>query len=138
MIVEDIRSIKSGKRELRQFGITISVALALVGCWFLWREKHGYLYLFITSLAFLVSGILFPLLLKPLQKLWMTLALLMGWVVTGVIMMALFYLVVTPIGIVVKLSGRDLLNRGFNRGVDSYWIPRGTTARSKDDYEKQY
>jgi len=138
MIVEDIRSIKSGKRELRQFGITISVALALVGCWFLWREKHGYPYLFITSLAFLVSGILFPLLLKPLQKLWMTLALLMGWVVTGVIMMALFYLVVTPIGIVVKLSGRDLLNRGFNRGVDSYWIPRVTTARSKDDYEKQY
>jgi hypothetical protein len=138
MIFEDIKKIKSGKKELRQFGITISVVLGILGCWFLWREKQWYFYLFIVSLTFLSFGFLLPSFLKPLHKLWMAIGLVIGWFVTGVIMIVLFYLVVTPIGLFMRVRGKDLLNRRFDSKAESYWIPREAVIRNKQDYEKQF
>ena len=138
MIVEDIKNIKSGKKELRQFGVTISVVLGLLGCWFLWREKPWYLYFFIVSFAFLFFGLLLPSFLKPLHKLWMTIGLVLGWIVTEVIMIILFYLVVTPIGLFMKMRGKDILNKKFDKNAESYWIPREMVIRNKQDYEKQF
>jgi hypothetical protein len=68
----------------------------------------------------------------------MTLAILLGWLMTRIILIILFYLVVTPIGLLAKLSGKDFLNRKFNREAQSYWIPRKATTTDKGNYEKQF
>ena len=115
MIIEEIKNIKSGKKELRQFGITIGVVLGLLGSWFLWRDRDGGYLLLIIATLFLSLGLILPNLLKPLQKLWMTLAVLLGWLMTRIILIILFYLVVTPIGLLAKICGKDFLNRKFNR-----------------------
>ena len=115
MITEDIRAIKSGTRELRQFGITIAAALCIVGGWLWWKESQWYSYLFLMAAAVLATALLFPRLLKPFQKSWMVLGLCMGLVVTGVLMTILFCLVVTPLGLLMRLRGRDPLNRSFDR-----------------------
>jgi len=138
MIIEEIKNIKSGKRELRQFGITIAVVLGLLGSWFLWRERDGGYLLLISAILFLALGLLIPNLLKPLQKLWMTLAVLLGWLMTRVILTILFYLVVTPIGLLAKICGKDFLNRKFNKTAQSYWIPRKATTSDKKNYENQF
>ena len=138
MIIEEIKNIKSGKRELRQFGVTIGLVLGLLGSWFLWRDKEGsYLFLIIATL-FLCLGLILPKLLKPFHKLWMTLAVLLGWLMTRIILIILFYLVVTPIGLLAKLSGKDFLNRKFNRDAQSYWIRRKAITPEKRNYENQF
>ena len=138
MIIEEIKSIKSGKRELRQFGITISIVLGLLGLLFLWREKEWFSYLLIVSIVFLSIGLVLPLLLKPVHKIWMVLALLIGWLVTGVIIIVLFYLVVTPIGLLARLFGKDFLDTKIDRDVNSYWIPRNTVKFERSKHERQF
>ena len=138
MIIEEIKNIKSGKRELRQFGITIGLVLGLLGFWFLWRNKEGGSLLLIAATLFLALGFIMPRLLKPLHKLWMTLAVLLGWLMTRIILTILFYLVVTPIGLLAKVSGKDFLNRKFNSTASSYWIPRKAITPEKRNYENQF
>ena len=138
MISEEIKNIKSGKKELRQFGITIAVVLGFLSSWFLWQGRDGGYLLLIISIVFLALGLFLPNLLKPLQKLWMTLAVLLGWLMTRVILIVLFYLVVTPIGLLARLCGKDFLNKKFDRKADSYWIPREVTNPDKRKYENQF
>ena len=66
----------------------------------------------------------------------MTLALLMGWVMSRVLLTALFYLTVTPIGLFLRLSGKDLLGIRSVVKKDNYWNPHKT--RAKEDYENQF
>ena len=138
MIIEEIKNIKSGKKELRQFGITIGVVLGLLGAWFLWRGKDTSHLLLITAIVFFALGVILPLLLKPLHKLWMTLAVLLGWLMTRIILIVLFYLIVTPIALLARVCGKDFLNRGFDRKVNSYWIPREKTPFDRKSYERQF
>lgn len=138
MIIEDIRAIKSGTKELRQFGITIAAALCIIGGWLWWKESQWYGYLFVAAPAVLATALLLPGPLKPFQRSWMALGLCMGLVVTGVLMTVLFYLVVTPLGLLMRLRGRDPLTRSFDREAESYWIPRQRSAADKKDYERQF
>ena len=138
MIVEEIKKIKSGKRELRQFGITISLVLFLLGSWLWWTGREEGNTLFIIATLLLSLSLVLPRILIPLQKLWMTLALLLGWLMTRVILITLYYLVVTPIGLLAKLCGKDFLNRKFDREAQSYWIPKEPSPPGKKKYENQF
>ena len=138
MVVEDIKKIKSGKRELRQFGITMGVVLALLAGLLFWREKEYSRYFLTFSLMFFLIGWVLPVLLKPLHKLWMTVALLIGWCVTRLILIILFYLVVTPIGLLTRLCGKDFLDIKGKKNATSYWVPRKPTKWDKTHYENQF
>jgi uncharacterized membrane protein (DUF2068 family) len=138
MIIEEIRAIKGGTKELRQFGVTIAAALCLIGGWLWWKESQWDGYLFVAAAAVLLPTLLFPTLLKPFHRFWMVLGLCMGLVVTGVLMVVLFYLVVTPIGLLMRLRGMDPLKRSFDREASSYWIPRDAGTADKKNYERQF
>ena len=138
MIIEEIRNIKSGKKELRQFGTTVGIILALLGGLLLFRGKVYYFYFFFFGAALLCLGLVAPTLLKPVQKIWMTLAVSIGWVMTRVILSLLFYLVATPIGILAKLFGKRFLDIRFDKNVDSYWIARVPAKSDKKSYESQF
>ncbi|VAX32560.1 hypothetical protein MNBD_NITROSPIRAE02-710, partial [hydrothermal vent metagenome] len=92
MIIEEIRNIKSQKKDLRSFGLTIGIVAGLIGGLLLWRHKDHYPYFLAVSGIFIAFGLFLPNLLKPLQKAWMTLAVLMGWVMTRLILFVLFFL----------------------------------------------
>lgn len=138
MVGEAIKNTKSTGTELRRFGITVGIVLGLLGGVFLWREKEYYFYFFVLSAAFLLLGLVVPILLKPIHKVWMTLAILMGWLMTRVILCVLFYLVVTPIGFLARLLGKDFLDLKFNRNADSYWIPKNAVKFERSNYERQF
>ncbi len=82
MIIEPIKNIKSGRSDLRKFGITVGIVLGLLGGLLFWRGKDSYLYFLMLSATFLLLGLVVPILLKPIHKVWMTLAVLMGWFMT--------------------------------------------------------
>lgn len=139
MLTEEKSKIKRSKKELRKFGITMAIALAIIGCLILWRQKKYYQVFWGLSSLFLFSGLLLPVILGPVYKLWMTLSSVMGWFMSRVILIILFYLILTPIAILMRILGKDFLNIKFDKGlVESYWIPRELDKSQKKDYEKQF
>lgn len=138
MIIEEIKNIASGKSELRKFGLTVGTVLGLLGGLFLWRAKEYYFYFLIFSAAFLFLGTVVPILLRPIHKVWMILAVLLGWVMTRMILSVLFYLVVTPIGLLARLFGKGRLNLAFDKSAESYWRSKDNTRQETSDYEKQF
>lgn len=138
MIIEEIKKIKSGRRDLRNFGITIGVAAAVVGSLLFWRGREHYFYFLSCALLFFGLGIFFPLVLKPIQKIWMSLSVLMGWFMTRVILTIVFCLVVVPLGILIKILGKDLLNIKLDKSADSYWVNIESVCLDKQNYENQF
>jgi len=139
MIIEEIKNIKSGKKELRKFGITMGIVLALFGGFSWWREKDYYFYFLIPAAIFIFPALVIPSILKPVNKIWMSLAILMSWVMTRVILGILFYLGITPIGLLARLLGKDFLGLKFNKNTaDSYWLQKEKRKFEKINYEKQF
>jgi len=138
MIIEEIKSIKSDRKDLRNFGITIGIALGVLGGLLLWREKPSYFYCVIAGIVFLLSGFAFPAVLKPFQKVWMTISILMGWFMTRLILIVLFYAVLTPIGLIARLCGKKFIDRAFDKNVKSYWIIKTAENRGISSYKQQF
>lgn len=138
MIIEEVKNISSGKKDLRKFGMTMGIFFGLLGGLFLWREKDHYFYFFILSGAFLVLALAAPILLKPIHKIWMTLAIIMGWFMSRLILVILFYLVVTPISILGRCFNKSFLELMLNEEMDSYWINKNIAKFQKGTYEKQF
>lgn len=137
-MLEEIRHIPSDKRSLRKFGITVGVALGLLGLLLLWRQKEVYLYLLILGAVFLALGLAWPGVLKPVHRVWMTIAVLMGWLMTRVILTVLFFALITPISLLGRALGRGFLEKSFEREASSYWIKRTGKERAETDYERQF
>jgi len=111
------------KKELRNFGVIMAVALAIIASILLWKDRSAWPYLYGIAGFFLVAGLAFPRLLAPIEWLWMKFARIMGIITTSIILSVAYYFVVTPIGIIMKIAGRDPLHRRFDRRAKSYWIP---------------
>ena len=79
-----------------------------------------------------------PAFLKPIHKIWMGFALILGSIMTRVILSVLFYLVITPISLISRLSGKDFLDLKIDKSIVSYWIQREKIIFEKANYEKQF
>ena len=90
------------------------------------------------SALFFAFAFAAPLLLKPVYIFWMRLAFALGWVNTRIILAVMFYLVLTPIGLTMRLFGKDLLDRKIEKAKESYWIARDKKDFSPADYERQF
>jgi hypothetical protein len=138
MVIEEIKKIESNPRKLREFGFVVGGVLSALGIFLWWRGRGAYPYFLLPGVVLVVTGAISPIVLKPLQKAWMTLALLMGWVMTRVLLSTLFYLAITPIGLILRLTGKDLLDQKLEPQKQSYWKIRPQIPRGPADYEKQY
>lgn len=138
MLLEEIKNIKSGKSELRKFGITIGIVLGLLGGLLLWRGKDNYTYFLLLSTVFIFLGLVLPIVLKPIQKAWMTFAVILGWFMTRFILSILFYVVFTSIGLILRLFGKQFLDLKMDNSKKSYWNYRKTREFKKSDYERQF
>ena len=138
MLLEEIKNIKSEKRDLRNFGITFGVVLGILAGALWWKGKDTYTIFAILSLAFFFFGLSLPALLRPLQKVWMAFAVIMGWVMTRLILSVLFYVIFTSIGGISRLFGKQFLDLKRDKSKKSYWIYREQVPFDKEDYEKQF
>ena len=107
--------------KLRKFGLIMTVSFALVTV-LLWLRGDGvWPYTAVLSGLFLISCLLFPGLLGPVEWIWMKLALAMGFVMTNVLLTLVFFIAVTLTGLVMKLFGKDPLGLVFRDDMESYW-----------------
>ncbi len=137
-MLEDIRNIKSGKKEIREFGLTIGTILVILGLVALWRGKEIVPYFLTAGILLGVFGLIFPRALKPLQKIWMTFSLVVGFFMSRVIISILFFAVLTPIGLIMRLLGKDILDQKQDKSRESYWQDRPGMSKNKKNYENQY
>lgn len=138
MFNEEIKNIDCSKPALKKFGITFSIIFLLLGIILYFNNSQLYLYSIITGLLFLSTSIIFPKALIPFYKTWMTLAIILGIITTNIILILLFYLVLTPIGLIIKLSGKELLDLKFDKEKKSYWNKREFSKYKKENSERQY
>jgi len=121
----------------REFALLFAVVAALIAFWPLWpihAPKPAWL---VVALLFLVSGLLRPRLLTPVHRLWMKFGAALGWVNSRIILGVVFFVLVTPIGLVMRLLGKDPLRMRSGRTASSYWIRRDQ-ALSSQSFRNQY
>jgi hypothetical protein len=136
-IIKEIKDIKSDAGHLKKFGINSAILLAVFGAVFFFLHKGIYVHCLGLAAIFLAGGLLWPLCLKPFQKLLVTAGILMGALVSPLIFGLLYYLIITPIGLFLRLTGKDLLDMKIDRQAKSYWITRKTKCDRKS-CEKQF
>jgi|ERR1043166_1488971 hypothetical protein len=138
MIFDDIKSLKTGPRELRKFGLLVGGVFAAVGLLWLIRHKPYYPWLLTPGVILIVLGAVLPKILKPVYIAWMSLAIVLGFIVSNVLLTLFFFVVITPIGLIARLSGNDFLRLKIDRSAATYWIPRPPRARDPSQYERQF
>ena len=127
-------------KQIRQFGLLVGTVLIAVGCWQLYRQIYPIMRIVLWSIGgFLFSGgLLWPQILKPLYVLWMLLAHMLSWVNTRIILGVIFYLIFTPIALVMRIAHRDSLQRKINKNANSYWTQRTAPENIKEHFERQF
>ena len=115
----------------------MAAGFGTIGAIMLWREVSIAPYLLGIAAAFLAVGILAPPVLRPVEMVWMKLAAVLGFVMTNVILTLVYLLILTPIGLVMRIMGKKFLNLRFDRGQKSYWI-RANAEGTADRPEKPF
>jgi hypothetical protein len=138
MFNEEIKNIKEDKTTLRKFGLTVGAVLLLVGIVLYLTGKSSSVVFGGAGVLLILFGLILPNILKPLNKVWMTLAVILGWFMSRLILFILFYIVITPIGFFLRIAGKDFLNLRTDKNSDSYWEKREKIVKEKLDYERQF
>ena len=108
----------------RSFGLLFFIVFLIIGLWPLKNGDNLNLYFSITSLIFLILGLLNSKLLSPLNKAWIKFGEILGLIIAPIVMAFVYFIFLTPISLVVRVFGKDLLRVKFNKKIDSYWIKR--------------
>ena len=118
----------------RSFGIVFFVVFFLIALYPLINNEDIRIWSLVISLIFLILGLINSRILNPLNKLWFKFGILLGKIVSPIIMGIIFFLVVTPIGFIMRILGKDLLNLKFNKNK-SYWIEKtGPKSKMKNQF----
>jgi len=125
-------NIKVGSN--RNFGIVFSIVFLLISLYPLLKSGDIRVWSLVVSFIFLILGIFNSKILSPLNKLWFKFGLLLGKFVSPLIMMIIFFFVVTPIGVLMRLFKKDVLNLKFNN-KETYWIEKkGPKSKMKNQF----
>jgi multisubunit Na+/H+ antiporter MnhG subunit len=126
------------QRELRQFaGIWFPLFCAMIGLLVFRRSHAAGIAVWSIGAVVALIGLAAPMLIKPLFVGMMYASFPIGWVMTHVLLGILYYGVISPVGAVMRLAGRDTMTRKFDRAAATYWIPREPAA-DKERYFRQY
>ena len=119
----------------RSFGIVFFIFFIIISLWPLTYEAEIRIWSTIIGFIFLFLGLINSSLLTPLNLLWMKFGVLLGTIIAPIVMGIVFYAVVFPTGLIMKLFGKDLLNRKYNKKENSYWITR---EKNKSTMKQQF
>ena len=118
----------------RSFGIVFFIVFLIIALYPLTYSEEIRIWSAIISFIFLVLGSFNSKILTPLNKLWFKFGIFLGKIISPIIMGIIFFLVVTPIGLLMRLIGKDLINLKYNNNK-SYWIEKnGPKSKMKNQF----
>ena len=138
----ELRTLDTGPRALRRFGIVVGGILLAAGGVAGWRAGSAAEVapagLLAVGALLVVHGVLRPSALRIPYLVWMGIALVLGWVMTRLVLTAVYFLVVTPVGLIMRISGRDPMHRRPDPDLPTYWIPRSEDEDPRDRLTKYW
>lgn len=124
-------------QDYRNFGFMMGSVLALLGSWpFLFSDGPARIWALLLSIVLVCLGALLPHALRPLYQGWMRIGAVLGWINTRILLALCFYVLVFPLGLVMRLLGKDPLHKYWDSNLQTYRQPREGMPRTQ--MEKQY
>lgn len=133
-----MEKLKFDKQNLQAFGKNSAIGFVIIGTILFLFKKDVYLYFWIAAGIFALLTLVAPKILKVVYITSMRIADPIGWVMSRVILSIFFFLIMTPIGLLLRLFGKDLLNQKIDKNVKSYWIPKETNDCDKVYFERRF
>ena len=116
----------------RSFGLLFFVVFLVLALWPLTKKGEINLYLISIAVIFLILGLANSKILSPLNKAWIKLGEILGRIIAPIVMALIYFLILTPISLLVRLFGKDLIGMKFSNDIKSYWIKRKKHLGSMD------
>lgn len=132
------------RSEQRKFGIVMAVAIPVLGFvrtglhWYRGEEVTLPVHFLAAGAVFLVLGLAAPKLLQPLLYVWIKFALALNWIMTRVMLSAIFFLMITPGRLLIRLFGQDPLKRDWQADTVSFWENPEEPPKEFDRYKDQF
>ena len=117
----------------RSFGIIFGIIFLIIGIYPLLNDANILLWSCITAFIFFILGIFFPKTLFLPNKLWFKFGMILGAVIAPIVMSFIYFFTVFPIGIIMRLFGKDILNLKINKSKKSYWIKRKEPVKTMEN-----
>ena len=138
MVIEQMVSAPQQLPSNRKFGLFFAAVFIVLGAYAYWKA-WGEVSVAAIILSVLASAVtlIAPQLLTPFNRLWNSLGILLGKIVSPIVLGIIFFVLITPISLVIRLFGRDEL-KIKKRSVDSYWVDRSPPGPSADSFKNQY
>jgi Saxitoxin biosynthesis operon protein SxtJ len=130
--------IEGTRKEVRKFGALMAAVLTVIAVYMLYRGNAHWPWLLGGAVVFLLAGLAAYPVLRPVYIGWMKFAFVLGWINTRILLGLVFFLVVTPIGLILRLLGKDLLDERIDRSATSYWVKRGREEFDPKRYERLF
>ena len=125
---------QSNRSSNRSFGVVFFIVFLIISVYPILNYGEIRVWALIISSIFLILGLVNSKLLSPLNNLWFRFGIFLGKIISPIIMGIIFYLVVTPIGFLMRILGKDLLNLKYNKN-NSYWIEKsGPKSKMKNQF----
>ena len=135
---DDLKYIRKDNKAIRDFGILIGFILLIIAGILFYKERASYELIIFLGIAFIGLGLGKPIILKPFYSIWMYFAVVLGWFMTRLILGLLFYIVVSPIGLISRLFGKEFLELKNSSLNSSYWNYKNSRRISHQNFEKQF
>ena len=119
----------------KSFGLLFFVVFLIIGLWPLKNAENLNFYFITASIIFLFLGLINSKLLSPLNKSWIKLGEILGIIIAPIVMALVYFVILTPVSLIVRMFGKDLLNLKFLKEKDTYWIKR---KKSLGSMKKQF
>lgn len=127
-------SQNKNKSSNKSFGIVFFLVFFLIGIYPLLNSNDLRFWSLFLSLIFLILGLMNSKILTPLNRIWFKFGMFLGTIVSPFVMGVIFFLIVTPIGIIMKITGKDLLNLKYSN-KNTYWIEKsGPKSSMKNQF----
>ena len=135
---DDLKNIRTDNKAIRDFGILIGLILLIIAGILFYKERESYELLILLGILFIGLGLGMPIILKPFYLVWMNFAVVLGWLMTRLILGLLFYVIVSPIGLISRLFGKEFLELKNSSLDSSYWNYKNSRRISHQNFEKQF
>lgn len=122
----------------RAFGLVFAGFFTLLSALAWWRASPFLPYWLAMAAVFAAAALFAPQILRPLNLLWFQFGLLLNAMISPVVLCILFYLVITPAGLLMRLFGARPLHLKSDPGAESYWIPRGPPGPDAGSMKNQF
>ena len=116
--------MKNKKVNNLSFGILFFIVFLILGFYPMYKGDNPNIYFLVLSLPFIILGLLNSKILTPFNMGWIKLGEFLGLIIAPIVMAIVYFIVLTPVSLIVRVFGKDILNMKFNKKLESYWINR--------------